>query len=160
MFNFNSSRIISEQHDEIARLRAEILRWRDGRDQVHQELGGLRSQNVQLHRDNSRLAHEIEMVLVQLAVANDERVALLRSRGVPVNDPPTMTFHAPDGSIPRPVEPAWGTPLEDEHEKANVMASVEAASNASLFEDPGDMIAETLGRQHNEFGEVEFHQGR
>ena len=153
-------RLIAEQHAEMTRLREDILRWRHGRDEINRELGGLRTQNIQLHRDNARMAHELEMVLVQFAAANDERVALLRSRGVPVNDPPQMSVEKPAGTLPAAPPPIWGTPMDDERDGIKTIAAIEAASNASLFEDPGDAVAEQLGRRHSEFGEVEYVQGR
>lgn len=156
MWNRAKDRIIAEQHREITRLREEILRWRSDRDKTNQELGGLRTQNVDLHKDNVRLASHLELVIVQLAAANDERVALLRARGVAVPDAPQVDVARP-GETPVPPSPqVWGTPLAEEQEAASTIAAVEAGSNMSLFEDPGDGAAAVLGRKHNEFGEVEY----
>ncbi len=143
-------------------IRAERKLLQDRIATAELELGGLRTINVQLHRDNSQLAHQLELVIVQLAVANDERVALLRSRGVPVADTPQF-FVAPNGDAPRPVAPAWvGRPLDDadEEEKARTVASMESSAAASLFDDPGDEAAAVLGRAHNELGEVEYLKGQ
>lgn len=150
-----------EQQRELVRLREEILRWRDSRDELNRELGGLRTQNVQLHRDNAQLAHQMELVIVQLAVANDERVALLRSRGVPVSDTPTFHVEHPGAKPAEAAKPIWnGVGLDDEDEQRKTLAALESGAAASLFEDPGDDVAEALGRRHNEFGEVEHLHGR
>lgn len=137
-------------------IRAERKLLQDRIATAELELGGLRTQNVQLHRDNSQMAHQLELVIVQLAVANDERVALLRSRGVPVLDTPQFDVARP-GEPPQASPAAWaGRPLgDDDEEKLATVAALESSAAASLFEDPGDDIAEQLGRRHNDMGEVE-----
>ena len=142
-------------------IKAERKRLQDGIAARDLELGGLRSQNVQLHRDNSMLAHQMELVIVQLAVANDERTALLRARGIAANDTPTFHVEHPGGTMPVGAKPAWhGTPIDEEVEAARTLSAIDAAAAASLFDDPGDDVAAALGRRHNEFGEVEHIQGR
>ncbi len=160
MWSTAKDRIIADQHHEITALRGEVLRWREGRDEINRELGGLRTQNVQLNRDNSQLAHQLELVIVQLAVANDERVALLRQMGVAVQHAAQFAVAAP-GTMPKATTPLWeGTPLEDEDEKKQTVAALESSAAASLFEDPGDELAAALGRSHSESGEVEYAGGR
>lgn len=148
----------AREWDDIRAERKRLQEAVAGRDV---ELGGLRAQNVQLHRDNSMLAHQMELVIVQLAVANDERTALLRARGVSASDTPTFHVEHPAGTMPVAAAPAWhGTPVADEDEALKTLAAVEASAAASLFDDPGDAYAEAMGRRHNEFGEVEHIQGR
>lgn len=139
-------------------IRAERKLLQDRIATAELELGGLRTMNVQLHRDNSQLAHQLELVIVQLAVANDERVALLRARGVAVLDTPQFEVARP-GEAPKATPAAWvGRPLEDEaeEEKARTVSAMESSAAASLFDDPGDAAAAVLGRAHNELGEVEY----
>ena len=143
-------------------IKAERKRLQDAASAAERELGGLRTQNIQLHRDNSQLAHQMELVIVQLAIANDERVALLRARGVGVQDTPAFHVERP-GERPAPgATPLWnGTPIADETAEADrMLAAVADGAAASLFDDPGDDVAAKLGRRHNEFGEVEFIHGR
>ena len=141
-------------------IKAERKRLQDGIAARDLELGGLRAQNVQLHRENSSLAHQMELVIVQLAVANDERTALLRARGVAANDMPTFHVEHPAPLSTAVPTQAWhGTPMDDEAEAAKTLAAVDASAAASLFDDPGDEVAAALGRRHNEFGEVEHLQG-
>lgn len=142
-------------------LKAERKRMQDAVAERDLELGGLRTQNIQLHRDNSMLAHQMELVIVQLAVANDERVALLRARGVAAPESPSFHVEHPAGDMPKPASPIWhGISVDDEDEARKTLADLEASSAASLFDDPGDDVAGKLGRRHNEFGEVEHIQGR
>lgn len=144
-------------------IRAERKTLQDRIGAAELELGGLRTINVQLHRDNSQLAHQLELVIVQLAVANDERVALLRARGVDVHNSPQYEVSRPTGEAPKAVTSAWvGRPLDDEveEEKARTVAAMESSAAASLFDDPGDAAAAVLGRAHNELGEVEYLKGQ
>lgn len=157
----SQSQLVEARDREIVSLREQLDDTRAGADLAQRELGALRAENVMLQRDNARLANQMEMLIIQLATSNDERVALLRERGARVADPPSMSVEQPGPSAtPRPA--FVGRPLEDadEEERLRTLAAMESSSAASLFDDPGDTVAEALGRRHNEFGEVEHVQGR